>query len=172
MNAQDLIIPLNGLTSSGADLEGKLGKEFFAAFDNRDILDASLDVSVRIRKSGTSISVGCAVSGDITVACDRCMEDLKIPVGFDRHLTVKFSSDGADDTAEEVLVLDESDTDLDLGQFVYDYTMLCLPIRKVHEDGGCNEAVLRILSEGVRIAASEDESQAGSPFAVLKDLYR
>lgn len=168
MNTTDLIIPLNGLAAGRHVVEGRIGTEFFEEFGNSGISAASLDVRVAIEKSGqSSIQVQCSVNGRITVTCDRCLEDLELPVSFSRRMTVKFSSEDADGEGnDEVMVLNDSDCDLDMSQYVYDYVVLCIPIRKVHEEGGCNPEVMRILN-----ARNEAGQTADSPFSQLRNLF-
>lgn len=171
MNTKDLIIPLNGLTSGRYELEGLLDKEFFKEFDNQDILDADLDIRIEVVKSGaSSIYVTCDVEGEVTVACDRCLEPLAMPVDFVRNLTVKFGDDSrSSDGEEEVVMLESTDCDLDMSQYIYDYVILSLPIRKVHDEGECNSEMVQILESG--ISHSNSETAANNPFAALKDLF-
>ena len=79
------------------------------------------------------------------------------------------SSDAAEGE-REIVWLPESDVDLDLGQIVYDYVCLSLPVQRVHPDGECNPEAVRFLSsedDQGDIAPGEDSSL---PFASLKDL--
>ena len=68
-----------------------------------------------------------------------------------------------------MLVIDRSESELNLNQFVYDYICLSLPLVKVHPEGKCNPEMLRYLSDR---AGSEDagESETVRPFEGLKDL--
>ena len=168
----DFIVPLNGLAQGRTQFRTRVGKEFFEHFENSEILDAGLDVEIEVEKSGRFIGVDCTIGVDVTVTCDRCLEDLKIPVETGFALSVKFGENGQD--SEEIegyreivrMPLDESD--LDLSQTVYDYICLSLPVQRVHEEGECNPVALRFLS-------SEDDEEpvqkdSSSPFAGLKDL--
>lgn len=168
MNIEDLVIPLNGLAPGKHHFGKKLGKEFFAEFDEDAVLDASADVSIDIVKSGTSsLAVTCSVHGELGVPCDRCLERVAFPIDFDRKFTVKFSAGESQAREEEdVMILPENEGNLDMKQYVYDYSMLCLPLRRVHDEGGCDAEMVRILEE-----SREPESKAESPFAVLKGLY-
>ncbi len=169
----DFIVPLNGLAQGRTEFRRRVGKEFFDHFENSEILDAGLDVDVFVEKSGRFIGVDCEIEGDVTVTCDRCLEDLTLPVSTGFKLSVKFGSsaeEGAGMEGErEIVVLPVTDADLDLSQTVYDYICLSLPVQRVHEEGGCNPEALRYLS-------SEDAQEElpgkdnSTPFAGLKDL--
>ena len=166
------IVPLNGLAQGRKHFRMRIGKEFFEDFENSEILDAGLDVEVDVEKKGRFIGVDGDITGDVTVICDRCLEDLVILVETSFKLSVKFGEeDNADDGMEgdrEVVFLPFSETDLDLAQTVYDYICLSLPVQRVHEEGGCNPEALRFLS-------SEDgqepvQKESSTPFAGLRDL--
>ncbi|MBP3270092.1 MAG: DUF177 domain-containing protein [Bacteroidales bacterium] len=167
----DFIVPLNGLAQGRTEFRRSVGKEFFERFENSEILAASLDVDVVVEKSGRYIGVDSQIDGTVTVTCDRCLADLRLPVSTGFSLSVKFGdydSDGDEEGDREVVVLPMSDTDLDLSQTVYDYICLSLPVQRVHEDGECDPETVRFLS-------SEDEQgqiqkDSSSPFAGLKDL--
>ena len=167
----DFIVPLNGLAQGRTELRRSVGKEFFESFENSDILDAGLDVDVVIEKSGRFIGVDCQIDGSVTVTCDRCLADLRLPVSTGFALSVKFGdpdSSVEDEGEREIVFLPVTDTDLDLSQTVYDYICLSLPVQRVHEDGECDPETVRFLS-------SEDEQEqtqkdSSSPFAGLRDL--
>ena len=167
----DFIVPLNGLAQGRTEFFRSVGKEFFERFENSEILDAGLDVKVVVEKSGRFIGVDCEIDGDVTVTCDRCLGDLRLPVSTGFALSVKFGDPDSAGEAEgdrEIVVLPVTDTDLDLSQTVYDYICLSLPVQRVHEEGECDPETVRFLS-------SEDDEELGlkdssTTFAGLKDL--
>ena len=167
------IIPLNGLTAGENKFFWHAGKEFFDSFENSEILDAQLDIETNVEKSGRYIGVDCYVSGKVVVECDRCLEELEIPVDLEVLLSVKFgeseSSDENQDGEREVIFLPVDNTELDMEQVVYDYVCLSLPLQKVHEDGGCNPDAIKYLDGPEVTEISEDADK--NPFAALKGLF-
>ena len=168
------IIPLNGLTTGKTQYEWKVGKEFFEAFDNSEILDAELVASVVVEKSGRYLGIDCDVTGEVYVECDRCLEKLHLPVDVEICLSVKYgeeeSSDEHHEGEREVIFVPETDAEFDMGQIIYDYVCLSLPMQRVHEDGGCNPDAMKYLSTGEIVAAPESEDN--NPFAALKDMFK
>lgn len=165
------IIPLNGLTAGKNERFWKVGKEFFESFENSEILDAELNVTALVEKSGRYVGVDCEVEGKFTVECDRCLGELDMPIDVEIRLSVKFgdeeSSEEHQEGEREVIFVPETDAELDLSQIIYDYVCLDLPMQRVHEDGECDPAAMKHLSAG---AAPEVQEVADSPFASLKDL--
>ena len=166
-----LNIPLNGLKTGKKDFSWHLGKEFFESFDNSEVIDADLFVEAVAEKSGEFTGIDCAIKGSLTVACDRCLEDLRMPVDEMVRLSIKFGREDAspeapgDGDEREIVFISPDDAEFDLSQTVYDYAILALPLHKVHPDGGCNPEVMKyLLSEPVGAQSGDN------PFAALKGL--
>ena len=167
------IIPLKGLTAGENKFFWQAGKEFFDSFENTEILDAQLDIDVRVEKSGRYIGVDCFVTGKVVVECDRCLDELEMPVDLDILLSVKFGeSESADETQDgerEVIFLPVDNAELDVKQVVYDYVCLSLPLQRVHEEGECNPEALKYLDGPEVVEISEEADK--NPFAALKGLF-
>ena len=154
----------------------KVGKEFFESFENSEILDADLQVEVETEKSGQYIGIDCHISGAVSVACDRCLEPLSVPVETEARLSVKFGTGGEDDGDEdsssdrEIVWLPEDNTDFDLAQVIYDYVCLSLPLLRMHPEGECNPQVMRYIRSGISVSDAENAGP-DSPFAALKGLF-
>ena len=173
------IIPLNGLTQGRTRFSWKAGAEFFRNFDNKDIKDAEILVDMEVEKSGTYLGIDAVVSGNLTVACDRCGADVSLPVRSRISQSIKF---GAEPVSGEEIVVSEEDEretvylpedggELDMSQTVYDFACLALPMKKVHPDGECDPVALRFLSGEDFVPEERNEDKAESPFAVLKGLF-
>ena len=165
------IIPLNGLATGKNEFSWMVGKEFFESFENSEIIDAELDVTAVVEKSGRYVGVDCDVVGKVVVECDRCLEELEMPVDVEIMLSVKYgeeeSSEDPHEGEREVIFVPETDAELDMSQIVYDYVCLALPMQRVHPDGECNPDAMRHLS-----GETEDGMAENSPFAALKDLMK
>ncbi len=168
------IIPLNGLAAGKNEFSWQAGKEFFEAFENTEILDADLNVSVIVEKSGRYFGVDCEIDGSVIVTCDRCLEDLEMPIGTEVMLSVKF---GDEETSEEhqegereIVFVPEGDAEFDMSQIVYDYVCLALPMQRHHEEGECNPEAMKYLAGGEQVETEAVEMN--NPFAALKGLIK
>ena len=169
----DYVIPLNGWAAGEREYRWQADNKFFQKFDNTEILDAAVEVEARAVKSGHYIGVDLDIQGRVTVACDRCLEDLQLPVEAHPAFSVKFGEEVSSEEemregSREILFLSASDTDLDLSQVIYDYVCLSLPMQRVHEEGGCNPDTVRFLGHE---PVNEEAGETNSPFAALKGLF-
>ena len=169
----EYVIPLNGWAAGEREYRWQAGIKFFQRFDNAEILDADVAIEAKAVKSGHYIGVDLDIQGSVTVPCDRCLEDLTLPVEAHPSFSVKFG-EGASEEEElregsrEILLVDASDADLDLSQAIYDYVCLSLPLQRVHAEGECNPDTVRFLSQE---PANEEAAETNSPFAALKGLF-
>ena len=120
----NFIIPLNGLAAGETRFSWHAGKEFFDSFENTEILDADIDIEVRVEKSGRYLGVDCEVEGEVTVECDRCLEDLEMPIDTNIALSVKY---GEEENLEEhqegereIIFIPEDSAEFDMSQIRYD----------------------------------------------------
>ena len=168
---QDIVIPIKGLPLGESSFRFEIGEPFFQAFENRQIKDADCSVKVVVMRHQTLLEITCEVGGFVVVECDRCLEDLTLKVDIEPHLTVGFGSVDVegDDADDDIMLIDRTESELNLNQFVYDYICLGLPLVKVHPEGKCNPEMLRYLTESEGTETGE-EGEMSRPFEGLKDL--
>lgn len=151
-----IIIPLNGWAAGERKFRFMAGTEFFQMFGNQEILDANVDVEVRVIKEGSQkVEADVTLKGSVTVQCDRCLEPLEIPV---------------DENPQEVFKPGTVEIEWDLSQEVYDYICLAMPLQRVHPQGQCNPDTVRFLGRSEHV--DEEAGTQNSPFAALKGLFK
>ncbi len=182
MNAE-FLIPLNGLIEGKTQFSWLAYKKFFEDFENSEILDARLEIEAIVEKSGSYICVDCQVDGYLVLECDRCLEQLTMPIEVDIRLSVKYGieeltedtddSEDAEDEEREIIFLEQDIAELDMRQIIYDYVCLSLPIQRVHPEGECNPEVLKhLMGFGKEEISEEPEEEESNPFASLKELFK
>ena len=173
-NAQnnEFIIGIKGLSQGrhrfGFHIDGSL----FEEFGNGRILDADVDVTIEIDKEGRRMNLTDRSRGYVVVECDRCLEELRLPVSVDVGVEVFFGTvqeQTGDESTEDFLIVDPADGELDLTQFIYDYICLCLPIKMVHNNGECDSQMVARLQQREK-AGTEKSAAENSPFKDLKNL--
>lgn len=127
---QPFIVRLIDLKPGVSHHEWHVGGEFFEAFGNSEILGADIRVDADVNLHGATAEVACRIGGRVTLACDRCLEELELPV--ETSFEESYAPEGAE---------------LDLSQDVYDYVCISIPLSRVHPDGECNQETVKFLSE-------------------------
>ncbi len=154
--ATQLVIVTKSLANGSHPFDFQIDKGFFEAFDNTEIKCAALKVGVNVRKMGPlQLEVQVAVNGEVEVACDRCLDNVAIPVIFTDSLE-----------EEEVLEMTESESgELDLTQYVYDSVCVGMPLQRIHAEGACNPEMLALWQSN-----NEQTPRESGAFEGLKDL--
>ncbi len=171
---KDFIIQIKGLKIGKHEYSFPIDGSFFKRFENAFIFDAAVDVKIVLEKGGGWMNVTSTAAGNVTVECDRCLEDLQLPVDFTASMAVKFAKTDDDPQSDEFLVVDPLEGELDLSQFIYDYICVNMPLQKVHKEGGCNPKMVEKLN-GLRAGKADKEKETGSgnsPFGALEELLK
>ncbi|MEG0807847.1 MAG: DUF177 domain-containing protein [Alistipes sp.] len=168
-------IAYKGLKNGLHDFQFEVDSALFAAYDNTEIKNCDCAVAVALGRAETMLTLDVTITGEVTVACDRCLEDCSLPIDFEGELLVKFS-DEIDEYDGEVMWLSPVENEVNLAQYIYESILLSLPYQRVHPEGQCDPVMLerfRIISEEelTAIAARAEEHNEGewAKLAALKE---
>jgi len=163
MNSLELLkIDLKGLTDEETSLAFDLNDTYFEALDGADVKRGSLHVSVSIRKATGFFELQFHTVGTVVVPCDRCLDDMDLPVETSNRLIVKFGSEYSEE--DDIIVVPEDEGILDTSWIIYEFVALVIPIRHVHAPGKCNPAMTKALEElSADRSSDEESSQAVDP---------
>lgn len=140
-------LPLKSLSLGIQQFSYHMGDAEFDIDGTGDVKHGDVQVTLDVERKQSDIFVlQLAFSGTITITCDRCLDDLSLPVDTHYHLSVKYG-DEYDDSRDNVLVIPSHWRELDLLPLMRDTVLLTIPIKHVHADGECNEAMMEKLSE-------------------------
>lgn len=131
-------IPWKGLPNGRHVFRFAIDDRFFGEAAESDIRGGALQADVTMDKSAAMLLLEVTIKGEVTVPCDRCLGDLRLPVNYDGVLTVRFS-DLADDYDGETLWLNPAAETVPLTQYIYESIVLSLPYRKVHGTDAAGE---------------------------------
>ena len=153
---ESLKIDLKGLKDEETSVEFILDDAYFDALDGADVKKGSLHVSVSIRKTTDFFEFCFHIDGTIVIPCDRCLDDMTLPVNTDNRLIVKLGSAYSEE--DDVIVVPEDEGILDMAWLIYEFVALVIPIRHVHAPGKCNLAMTQALEELSADRSSDEES--------------
>lgn len=175
MGTQSYSIVFQGLSAGRHEFRFEVGKALFEEFQSTEIKDGKCDVEVVLERGEAHLGLEIRITGHVIVACDRCLEDCRIPIDFEGRLPVRFS-DEVHEWDGEVLWLLPGENSIDLSQYVYESIVLSLPYQRVHPEGECDPDMLgrfRIVSQdefATLERQSEQPENTGEQWAKLAAL--
>lgn len=149
-------VPLASLPQGIHKYEYHLSKQFFTDMENADIHNADIKVALTVNHKSDLYQMNFAVTGTITLICDRCLDDLVMPVDTTYSLGVKYGEDYNDDS-DELLIIPSSDTGLNVAYMLHDTVALTIPIKHVHPQGKCNRQMCDLLKKHRAQSTDDDE---------------
>ncbi len=148
-------LALKSLGEGVHEFEYKLGKQFFVDMENSDVHDADLTVHLTVTHRHDAYDLDFRVDGTVTLLCDRCLDDLIVPIDATYRLMVKYGED-YNDESDDLLIIPQSDNDLNVSYMIYDTVVLAIPIKHVHPLGKCNRQMSSLLKRHRAVTPGED----------------
>jgi len=112
-------------------------------------------VALRFDKHESFFMLHFDVGGSVTLPCDRCGDDFRLSLWDEFDLLIKLSGEddeSGDDEDADVVFIPRHETVLDISGWLYEFTMLALPVQRIHPAGPdgqptCNPEALRLLGD-------------------------
>ena len=151
-------IPFEGLKPGKHSFRFKLTKEFFESFPFSQLEDAEIVADIELDKQTSMMVFHFNLHGELNTVCDRCGDEMKMPIDSTHRLIVKFG-DEPGEYDDEILVIAHNEHEVDLTQFLYEFSHLGIPLKITHEsEEECNQEVIDKLDE-----MEEEEEEKTDP---------
>ena len=138
------------------ECEYLLDNRFFAIIDGEDIQKGKIKTGLTITKRGSAFDLSFTFKGIVIVPCDRCLDDMDLPIDTTAHLIVKFGKDYSEES-DEIVVIPETEGIINLAWFLYEFVALAIPIKHVHVPGKCNKQMTSKLKKHSSKQRDEDD---------------
>lgn len=155
----DYLIPFKGYKIGTHELEFPINKALLEEMGDEEMIDAEAIAKAILTKGANMLTIDVEIDGEVKVECDRCLDELKLPVLIEDKLVVKFS-DEEEGFDGEVMWLNPADATLDIAEWLYETLLLALPYQRVHETlEECNPEMVKRFS----IVSAEEFNQIAEP---------
>lgn len=162
MGKTKYIISTGGLPVGNHEFEFEVTDAFFKENETEEIKGASVFVKALLLKQNNLMQLEFNLNGTVKVDCDRCLKEFDFPFSSDEKLVVKYGK--PEDSSDEVLMIPEGETQLNVTHHLYEFILTAVPARKVpceidEEKFQCDTDVLEKLNEN----SISDESAENNP---------
>ena len=167
-------IHFKGLKVGKHTFNFEVDNKFFEAFEEGEIKQGKVKVDVILNRQSLMLDLAISIEGQVEVTCDRCLEDFDLPISYEGSLFVKFGETRSDE-GEEIIILTNDDSEINLSQYIYESICLSLPIQRYHGMKGtktkCNKEMIKKLKSLLTDSPKNEESEEVDPrWSKLKDI--
>ena len=176
---REFIIPFVGLNPGEHHYDFHIGNEFFEGLEYSEIQKGDIDVKLMLNKQSTMLIFNFELKGKVDVLCDRCGDELHLPIESQQQLIVKLHAENFEDN-DEIISLPANEYEFDVSHYIYEYIILSLPSRRIHgeaegDESECDPEVISKLEEvaaGEQPETKKDEDDIDPRWAALKELKK
>ncbi|MEM7101677.1 MAG: DUF177 domain-containing protein [Bacteroidota bacterium] len=171
MKQEAYSINLKALKEGLSNREYTIDTNFFSRFDGSSIKDGQFGVKLEIDKKPKVINLDFSFSGTFKTECDRCLQEIDLPMEGEAKFLLKYSSKNGED--DNVIFITRDQQELDLSKFLFEMIHLVIPMRKVkaecdEEPTACDNSILDYISDEEQ--GTEEEEQKGTLWEQMQKL--
>ena len=131
MGARAFRVNIVGLTNTVHHFEFEVGSDFFSEYGTGLISQGTLKADVSLDKRETFIEAGFSIRGSVVLTCDRSLDPFDFPIAVDRKLVFKYGN-ADEELSDEIVMIHRDSESLELGQYLYEFIALEVPMKKLH----------------------------------------
>jgi len=154
-------IPIEGLKDGKREFMFDLDNEFFTEFENSPVKAGNFKARLELEKKSNLIKLDFDIEGTMHTPCDRCLEDIDLPLQMEDHLIIKYKDEAVEE--EEVIYITRDTDHINVAKYLYECVCLNLPLIKVYDcrenkPYPCNDKILDKLD-----ATETNSSDSSNP---------
>ncbi len=131
MALQAYRINITGLSNSVHHFDFEIGNAFFKQYGSDLLQEGSFKVNIELDKRETFLEVNFSIKGTVELICDRSLEPFDFPIDATHKVVFKYGSEDKELT-EEIVMINRETVSLELGQYIYEFIALAVPMKKLH----------------------------------------
>lgn len=131
MGARGFTVNIVGLKNTVHHFNFDVANDFFSHYGTGLLTEGTLKADVTLDKRETFIEATFAVRGTVALACDRSLDPFDYPIKADKKLVFKYG-DTDEELSDEIVVIRRDSESLELGQYIFEFIALEVPIKKLH----------------------------------------
>lgn len=154
-------IDLKSLSPGSHQFEYLLENKFFQDIDGTEVQKGKIKVTLSLKRSSMMFEMNFQINGVAWVPCDRCLDDMELPIETENRLVVKFGKEYAEES-DEIVIIPEAEGSINLAWFLYEFVSLAIPMKHVHPPGKCNKAMSsKLKRHSAKSGGEEGEGDFG-----------
>ena len=132
-------VPLRDMKEESRTFEYQLDDVYFKKIDSPEVQKGNMHATVTVLKKAEAFELQFVLDGDIIVQCDRCLDDMELPIHYKEKILVKLGNSFSEEN--ETVIIPEAEGAINIAWFLYEFIALSIPIKHVHAPGECNKTM-------------------------------
>lgn len=145
-----------------------LDKKFFDSIDGEEVRKGDVSVELTLKKTVTTYEFNFDIKGVVQIPCDRCLDEMEQEIDTKNRLIVKLGKEYSEEN-DEIIIIPEDEGKINIAWFLYEFIVLNIPMKHVHEQGKCNKTMTSKLRKH-RAISSNDNNEGDDDFDEDDDL--
>ena len=165
--AKEFSVNILGLSKSVHVFDFELNEGFFEKYGQDLVANGKFTAQVSLDKRETFIEADFTITGKAFLVCDRSLEEFDYPLTIKKRVVFKYGEEPKE-ISDEIVIITSTQDQLDLGQLMYEFIALQIPMKKLHPRFASDEN-----KDGLVYTSStkEDDSEKIDPrWEALKKL--
>jgi uncharacterized protein len=129
--AKEFNVNILGLSKTVHQFNFQLGEAFFKTYGQEVVAKGNFAAQVSLDKRETFIEADFKIKGIAQLICDRSLDEFDFPISVHKKIVFKYG-DEPQEISDEIIVIKHDQDYLDLGQLMYEFVALEIPIKKLH----------------------------------------
>jgi uncharacterized protein len=132
---------------------------FFTLFKDSVVKNGAGTIKVVLDKTPTMITLNFQLEGEVELVCDRSLDNFMFELTEEKQVRLKFG-DHQEELSEDLFMISTNTQKIDVGQFVYEFISLAIPMKKLHPrfDDDVDTDVLVFNSDDDSESTSNEET--------------
>ncbi len=151
-------IDLKGMQADLVIYEFVLDNLYFSHIDAPEIQKGKVNVMLTVKRTSRAFELNFQTDGVVWVPCDRCLDEMELPVSSTDKLMVKFGQTYAEE-GDNLIIIPEEEGEINVAWFVYEFVVLTIPMKHVHAPGKCNKAMTSKLNKHLRTNSNDEDGE-------------
>lgn len=163
-------IDIFNLSLKQHEFEFEIDNRLFGIHEQNIVEKGSGRCKLELDKSATMMTLRFHIEVSVELTCDRSLDQFDYPIEVDEQVIIKFGEDNYT-LSEDVLVIKNDTANINISEYIYEFIMLAIPMKKLHpryEETEDEENSLIYTSESEE--TSEESEEVDPRWEALKKL--
>lgn len=163
-------IDIYKLSDGKHSFDFEFDSSFFTLFEDSVVDKGAGTIKVDLDKTPTMITLNFQLEGEVELVCDRSLDNFMFELTEENLVRLKFG-DHQEELSEDLYMISANTQKIDVGQFVYEFISLAIPMKKLHprfEDDVDTDELVFYSNDETESTSNEDTDPRWNELKKLK----